>query len=123
MNFVSTNARVFGGQFLTEEEYATFLAWPSDSAVIRLMRRHDIEWVFVPLQPWKWVRATTTCGCFPNHRTAARYIKEMEESASFCLGERESEARLSTGSIRWIRPGRPRRSRDAASANASSTGR
>jgi hypothetical protein len=94
LNFVSTNARMFGGQFLTEQEYATFLAWPSDRAVIRLMRRHDIEWVFVPDNPWKWVRRYNDVWLVPNHGMRARYDLEVKKSASFCRAARIEGAAL-----------------------------
>jgi 4-amino-4-deoxy-L-arabinose transferase-like glycosyltransferase len=44
---VTTRIPTWGGQFLTEDEYATFLTWPSDRAVIDVMQRHDIGWVLI----------------------------------------------------------------------------
>lgn len=85
LNFVSTDVRTFGGQFLTEREYVTFLTWPSERAVIDVMRAHDIEWIFVPVKPWKWVARYNDIWLLPNYGKRARYYREVKQSISFCL--------------------------------------
>jgi len=85
LNFVSTDVRTFGGQFLTEGEYVTFLTWPSDSAVIDVMRAHNIEWIFVPRWPAKWVERYNDTWLLPNYGKSARYYREVKQSTSFCL--------------------------------------
>lgn len=85
LNLVSTDVRVFGGQFLTEREYVTFLTWPSERAVLEVMARHDIEWVVVPNDAWKWVVDYNELWLAPNHGASARYHGEVKRSRSFCL--------------------------------------
>lgn len=94
LNFASTDVRAFGGQFLTEEEYVTFLTWPSEDAVIDLMRRHDIEWIFIPRRPWKWVRRYNNIWLLPNHGKPALYHREVGHSAYFCRALRIGRAAL-----------------------------
>ncbi|MGH3022107.1 MAG: hypothetical protein ACRDNI_00490 [Gaiellaceae bacterium] len=84
LNSVATDIRAYGGQFLTEREYVTFLTWPSDRAAVRVMRRHDAEWVFVPARPWKWVYKYNDVWLIPNHGKSARYHQEVRESPLFC---------------------------------------
>jgi hypothetical protein len=86
--------RTYGGQFLTEREYVTFLTWPSDAAVIDVMRRHDIEWVFVPQQPWKWVKRYNNIWLVPKYGREARYNREVKKSPSFCRALRVGGAAL-----------------------------
>jgi hypothetical protein len=94
LNFASTDVSAFGGQFLTEEEYVTFLTWPSEDAVIDLMRRHDIEWIFIPRRPWKWVRRYNNIWLLPNHGKSALYHREVGHSAYFCRALRIGRAAL-----------------------------
>jgi hypothetical protein len=84
LNFVSADVRTYGGQFLTEREYVTFLTWPSDAAVIDVMRRHDVDWIFVPQNPWKWVKRYNDVWLVPNYGREARYYREVTKSPSFC---------------------------------------
>lgn len=73
----------YGGQFLSEEEYATYLTWPSDEEVIHLMQEHDIGWVLVR-------RETTLETSYhdvwlvPNHGRRARHIYMVATSPHFC---------------------------------------
>ena len=94
LNLVATDVRVFGGQFLTEEEYVTFLTWPSEEEVISVLRRHDVEWVVVPSRPWKWVVRYNDLWLLPNHGESARYHKEIRRSPSFCRVSRVKGAAL-----------------------------
>jgi hypothetical protein len=94
LNFARADVRTFGGQFLTEQEYVTFLTWPSEDAVIDLMRRHDIEWIFIPRKPWKWVLRYNNVWLLPNHGSPARYHREVGHSAAFCRARRIGRAAL-----------------------------
>jgi hypothetical protein len=94
LNFASTDVRTFGGQFLTEQEYVTFLTWPSERAVIDVMRKHDIEWIYVPETPWLWVARYNDIWLLPNHGRSARYHKEVKRSPSFCRAKRIGGATL-----------------------------
>ncbi len=45
--FVDGDQPIWGTIFLSEEEFVTYLTWPSDSAVIDVLREHDIGWALV----------------------------------------------------------------------------
>jgi hypothetical protein len=90
----STGARVYGGDFLTESEYVTFLTWPSDAEVIDLMRRHDAKWVFVPWNPDRWVVRYNNIWLGPAYGKEARYPFEVRRSPNFCLVRRVKRAAL-----------------------------
>jgi hypothetical protein len=47
LKWVGSDAPIWSSQFLTEDEYVTFLTWPSDEAVLEVLDRHDIGWVLV----------------------------------------------------------------------------
>jgi hypothetical protein len=94
LNFVSTNARVYGGQFLTEEDYVTFLTWPSDEAVVDVMRRHDAEWIYVPKAPRKWVTSYNDAWLLPAYGESARYYEKVAQSPLFCRALRLGGASL-----------------------------
>jgi hypothetical protein len=94
LNLVAADVRTFGGQFLTEREYVTLLTWPSERAVIDLMRRHDIEWIFVPRRPSKWVARYNDIWLLPNYGKPARYHEEVKQSPSFCRVRKVRSAAL-----------------------------
>jgi hypothetical protein len=94
INNSSTGARVYGGDFLTESEYVTFLTWPSDAEVIDVMRSHDAEWVFVPQRPNRWVTRYNNIWLRPAYGKEARYQFEVRRSPSFCLARRINGAAL-----------------------------
>jgi hypothetical protein len=88
LNFASTDVRVYGDQFLPEDEYVTFLTWPSDAAVIDVLERHDARWIIVPSRPWRWVSEYNDIWLRPNYGKSATYHREVEESPAFCLERR-----------------------------------
>jgi hypothetical protein len=94
VNNASTGPRAYGGDFLSEPEYVTFLTWPSDAAVIDLMRRHDVQWVFVPDVPWRWVARYNDIWLGPAYGEEARYHREIRKSRNFCLERRIDYAAL-----------------------------
>jgi hypothetical protein len=104
VNNASTGPRVYGGDFLSESEYVTFLTWPSDDAVIDLMRRHDAQWVFVPDMPWRWVGNYNDHWLGPAYGEEARYHREVRRSPNFCL-----ERRINFAALYRLDPGGPRR--------------
>jgi hypothetical protein len=80
----STDVPAWGDQFLTEEEYATFLTWPSDGAVVRMMKRHDIGWVLLhPLRDLE-IRYNNTW-LIPHYHLVARHVGAVITSPNFCL--------------------------------------
>jgi hypothetical protein len=120
LDFIATDVRVYGGQFLSEEDYVTFLTWPSDEAVVDVMRRHDIEWVFVPEAPWKWVRNYNDTWLLPTYGKSARYHEEVERSPLFCRAVRLQGATLyrldPEGADTAVPGGEPRRCEPGSSS-------
>jgi hypothetical protein len=80
----TTDVPTWGDQFLTEEEYVTFLTWPSDEAVIKMMQRHDIGWVL--LHPIRVLELNyNDTWLIPHHGLSARHVGAVMESPRFCL--------------------------------------
>jgi hypothetical protein len=94
LNQTSTNPSAYGGQFLSELEYRTLLTWPSDAAVIDVMRRHDAEWVLVPQGRAVWVARYNNIWLGRAYGEHARYPREVARSPSFCLVRRVRGASL-----------------------------
>ena len=88
LNNTSTNATAYGGQFLSESEYRTFLTWPSEAEVIRVMRRHDAEWVFIPSWKSRWIAEYNNIWLHAAGAGNARYHEAVKTSPSFCLAKR-----------------------------------
>jgi hypothetical protein len=80
---VTSEIPTYGGQFLTEDEYATFLTWPSDDEVIDVLDRHDIGWVLV--NPNRLIEVDYhNTWLVPNHHRSARHVWMVAESPNFC---------------------------------------
>jgi hypothetical protein len=47
LNGIDPKIVTWGTQFLTEAEWKTFLLWPSDVAVLRMLEKHNIGWVAI----------------------------------------------------------------------------
>jgi hypothetical protein len=81
--FVTSDIPTYGGQFLSEDEYATYLTWPSDEQVIEVLERHDIGWVLIHGD-----RALETTyhdtWLIPNHGRPARQVDQVAASPRFC---------------------------------------
>jgi hypothetical protein len=84
LNFTSTDVRAYGEQFLSEKEYVIFLTWPSDEAVLDVMRRHAIRWIFVPRRPEHWVSEYHNIWLRPAYGKVARYPAMVATSPDFC---------------------------------------
>jgi hypothetical protein len=80
---INSEIAAYGGQFLTEEEYATYLSWPSDEEVIEVLERHDIGWVLV--NPNRLIEIDYhNTWLLPNHGQVARQVWQIAESPNFC---------------------------------------
>jgi hypothetical protein len=80
---VTTRTPTWGGQFLTEDEYVTYLTWPSDDAVVEVMERHDIGWVLIQSN----IELETTyhdTWLLPHHGRPARHVERVAISPAFC---------------------------------------
>jgi hypothetical protein len=73
----------FGGQFLTEDEYVTFLTWPSDAEVVDLLHDHDIGWVLVNANLILEIEYHNTW-LVPNHGKEAVHVLALASSPWFC---------------------------------------
>lgn len=78
---IDTDIRTYGGQFLSEEEFVTFLTWPSDEAVIEVMERHDIGWV---MSRGRVDVDYHNTWLLPNYGVPVRVNDRLPESPSFC---------------------------------------
>lgn len=94
LDFGATDVRAYGEQFLTEAEYVTFLTWPSDQAVINIMKAHDISWVYVPLPDRRWVYRYNKIWIRPNYHVPVAYPRRVVESNRFCLAQKTQVAIL-----------------------------
>lgn len=83
----------YGGQFLSEEEFATYLTWPSDEEVVAVMDRHDIGWVLIRTH-----RAIEKdyhdTWLVPHHGREARHLEMVKASPNFCEAHRGPSAIL-----------------------------
>jgi hypothetical protein len=80
---IGTHTPTWGDQYLTEDEYVTYLTWPSDEAVIDLMDRYDIGWVVMHAN---LVFETTYNDMWlqPFHGKTARHDEAVAISPHFC---------------------------------------
>jgi hypothetical protein len=90
---VTTDIPTWGDQYLTEDEYVTYLTWPSDEEVLDLLARHDIGWVVIHnnhLLETKyndvWLQ--------PFHGRNAHYLEAVAASSNFCPWFEENLYRL-----------------------------
>jgi len=80
---VTDRSPTWGGQFLTEGEFVTYLTWPSDGAVIEVMERHDIGWVLI--QPHLSLELDYhDTWLIPHHGRPARHVERVSISPAFC---------------------------------------
>jgi outer membrane murein-binding lipoprotein Lpp len=84
LGWVDPEIEVYSGFFLREEEFVTFLTWPSDRAVMDVLERHDIGWVLVnpdhaleTAYHEAWIR--------PAYGLPVRHLRALEGSRSFCV--------------------------------------
>jgi hypothetical protein len=83
----------WGDQFLTEDEYVTYLTWPSDAAVLEVLDRHDIGWVVVH-NNHLFERAYNDVWLEPFHGAPSRHVDAVAASPNFCPWFEESLYRL-----------------------------
>jgi hypothetical protein len=81
--FVNPELKTYGGMFLSEEEYVTYLTWPSDREVIDLLRTHDIGWVLLIPERRLEVRYHNTW-LQPAHGKTVRHVQAVAASPNFC---------------------------------------
>lgn len=80
---VTVDVPTWGDQFLTEDEYVTYLTWPSTREVLEVLERHDIGWVFIAPRRFLETQYNDTW-LLPHHDRPARHIAEIAHNPSFC---------------------------------------
>jgi hypothetical protein len=80
---VTADIPTWGGQFLSEDEYVTYLTWPSDEEVIDVLERHDIGWVLIH-GARNLELAYHDTWLVPHHGQNARQVDAVADSPSFC---------------------------------------
>jgi hypothetical protein len=80
---VADDIPTWGDQFLTEQEYMTYLTWPSDPEVLAMMDRHDIGWVLVHSWQDLELRYNDTW-LVPTYHRKARHVDALQWSLNFC---------------------------------------
>jgi hypothetical protein len=83
---VDGDREIWGTVFLSEEEFVTYLTWPSDQQVVDVLRDHDIGWALVGEDRRlevdyhdAWLR--------PAYGRSARQAERLASSPDFCLVE------------------------------------
>jgi hypothetical protein len=74
---------IYGGQFLTEREFVTFLTWPSDQEVIRMLRARNIGWVYINPQR-QFELYYHDIWLVPHYGLRARHVFELHDNPNFC---------------------------------------
>jgi hypothetical protein len=80
---VTAEIPTWGGQFLSEDEYSTYLTWPSDDSVIEMTERHDIGWVLVHPNRQLEIDYHNTW-LIPARGLPARHVDRVAASPQFC---------------------------------------
>ena len=83
MVYVNPNLHTLYGRTMSEKDFVTYLTWPSDKAVIRMMRRLGVTWVVVRDSKFAettyhetWLR--------PVYGKRDRHAHEINQSDRFC---------------------------------------
>jgi hypothetical protein len=81
--FVDPEIRTFDGQFLSEDDYVTYLTWPSDQEVINMLRAWDIGWVLISPRPRREIDYHNTWLQWA-HGKSVRHVARVAASPNFC---------------------------------------
>lgn len=80
---VTVDVPTWGDQFLTEDEYVTYLTWPSTREVLEVLDAHDIGWVYIAPRRFLETQYNDTW-LLPHHDRPARHIAEIAYNPNFC---------------------------------------
>jgi hypothetical protein len=75
----------FVGRNMTEEDYVTYLTWPSDEAVKKVLDKYGIEWVSTVGA--KFETAYVNAWLQPMYGKRAQHVTKVAESPMFCLAK------------------------------------
>jgi hypothetical protein len=84
LTFVDAERPIWGTVFLSEEEFVTYLTWPSDEAVIDVMRAHDIGWALVG-EDRRLEVDYHNAWLEPAYGESAHQVERLAVSPNFCL--------------------------------------
>lgn len=73
----------YGGHLLSEEDYVTYLTWPSDAEVVEMLERNDIGWVMTTKNRER-DHDYQDAWLVPNYGLRARQLDMLPESPNFC---------------------------------------
>ena len=102
MVYVDPNLHTLYGRTMSEKDFVTYLTWPDDRAVIRMMRRLGVSWVVVRDSKFgettyheTWLR--------PVYGERDRHAHRIHDSDDFCREARINRTVLySIGSCKGI---------------------
>jgi hypothetical protein len=81
---VDPHLPTMSGRKMTEEEFVTYVTWPSDDDVTQLLDDLDVGWVFVLSTPQTEVQYHNTW-IEPNHGLTVEHPLRLADSDEFCL--------------------------------------
>jgi hypothetical protein len=81
--YVDDDVSVWGSLYLDEQEYVTYLTWPSDEKVLKMFARHNIGWIYIQdnrlleyLYPATWL--------LPTYHRLPRFVSGILASPELC---------------------------------------
>jgi hypothetical protein len=83
MFFVDNDNATYNSLNVTESDFVTYLTWPSDGQVVRMLRRLGAGWVYVQRERWKEVSYHETW-LRPRYGKRVRHPQSLDASPRFC---------------------------------------
>jgi hypothetical protein len=84
LTMVDPDRPIWGTVFLSEQEFVTYLTWPSDEAVIDVMEDHDIGWALVG-EDRRLEVDYHDAWLEPAYGRSAHQVERLAASPNFCL--------------------------------------
>jgi hypothetical protein len=84
LTMVDDDVPIWGTVYLSEEEFVTYLTWPSDEAVIDVMEDHDIGWALVG-EDRRLEVDYHDAWLEPAYGESAHQVERLADSPNFCL--------------------------------------
>jgi hypothetical protein len=84
LTMVDDDVPIWGTVYLSEEEFVTYLTWPSDEAVIDVMEDHDIGWALVG-EDQRLEVDYHDAWLEPAYGESAHQVERLADSPNFCL--------------------------------------
>ena len=84
LTMVDADVAIWGTVYLSEDEFVTYLTWPSDEAVIDVMEDHDIGWAIVG-EDRRLEVDYHNAWLEPAYGQTAHQVERLAGSPDFCL--------------------------------------